>query len=106
MGQFKLPFGALAVVVLALAVVAIQVISAEFVVPIKPDNAANTMDYSHNLTQSPQIHQLLDFFNVERLATKWPVIGQRLNTNCSRHMERYFQGLVDHQLWALKSNEK
>lgn len=64
----------------------------------------NDQDFvARNLSLSHQITQMLDFFNVERVANSWVQINSQLSRNCSQDMEKYFQGLSDQQLWALKS---
>lgn len=87
-------------IVLITALVACTAVNGEIVTSGLLDNEKES---GRNITLSDQINQLLDLFSPHRLSESWLNIKDMLNTNCSRDVEHYLEGLSEHKLWAMKS---
>lgn len=67
-------------------------------------SGSHPQDRAVDLSQTPRLKDVLNVFDLQRLAANWDAASGKLgDTNCSRDLRGYFEGLRHGALWAAKS---
>lgn len=56
-----------------------------------------------NLTNALRLENVLEVFDLRKLAALWMTSSNRFTSNCSVDMNAYFHGIQHQKLWATKS---